>query len=80
MPFVTADMSLIEMAASRARVVEFFYGEPDRELVAMARAGGALCSWQVGSVAEAQAAEQAGCDFIIIQGVEAGGHVRGSAG
>ena len=80
MPFVTSDMSLIEIAASRARVVEFFYGEPDSGLVDVAHAGGALCSWQVGSTTEAQAAEQVGCDFIIIQGVEAGGHVRGSAG
>jgi NAD(P)H-dependent flavin oxidoreductase YrpB (nitropropane dioxygenase family) len=80
MPFVTSDMSLIEIAASRARVVEFFYGAPDSGLVDVAHAGGALCSWQVGSATEAQAAEQAGCDFIIIQGVEAGGHVRGSAG
>ena len=34
-------------------------------------------SWQVGSLAEAAAAERAGCDFIVVQGTEAGGHVRG---
>jgi nitronate monooxygenase len=36
-----------------------------------------LVSWQVGSLAEATAAERAGCDFIVVQGTEAGGHVRG---
>ena len=40
-------------------------------------AGGALACWQVGSVREAIAAVNAGCDFIVVQGVEAGGHVRG---
>ena len=42
----------------------------------MAHAAGALASWQVGSREEARAAEDAGCDFFIAQGVEAGGHVR----
>ncbi len=41
---------------------------------------GALASWQVGSTAEAMAAEAAGCDFIIAQGIEAGGHIRGTIG
>ena len=40
--------------------------------------GGALCSWQVGSVEEAVAAERAGCDFVVAQGRETGGHVRGA--
>jgi len=79
-PLLSADRQVIELAARRARVVEFFYGEPDPTLVKLAHAGGALCSWQVGSTREAQAAQAAGCDFIIIQGVEAGGHVRSRAG
>src|SRR5207253_8901337 len=33
---------------------------------------------QVGSVDEARAAASAGVDFVIAQGVEAGGHVRGT--
>src|SRR5204863_9454556 len=37
-------------------------------------------AWQVGSVDEARAAVDAGCDFIVAQGVEAGGHVRGQIG
>jgi len=74
-PFL--DPSCVSVAARRARVVEFFYGEPEGELVAEAQTGGALVSWQVGSVAEAVAAEKSGCDFIVAQGTEAGGHVRG---
>jgi NAD(P)H-dependent flavin oxidoreductase YrpB (nitropropane dioxygenase family) len=75
MPFL--DLDCVEIAARRARVVEFFYGDPDAELVARAREHGALVSWQVGSLLEAQAAERAGCDFVVVQGTEAGGHVRG---
>ncbi len=74
-PFL--DSECLAVAALRARVLEFFYGEPDAGLVARARASGALVSWQVGSLAEAVAAERAGCDFIVVQGTEAGGHVRG---
>ena len=78
MPFL--DRDAVEAAAERARVVEFFYGEPDAELVKVVRSRGALAAWQTGSAEEARAAEQAGCDFVIAQGVEAGGHVRGTTG
>jgi NAD(P)H-dependent flavin oxidoreductase YrpB (nitropropane dioxygenase family) len=78
MPFL--ERECVAAAASRARVVEFFYGEPDAGLVELGHAGGALVSWQVGSPEEARAAEGAGCDFLIAQGTEAGGHVRGRSG
>jgi nitronate monooxygenase len=61
-------------------VVEFFYGEPDAALVDAVHAGGALAFWQVGSVEEAVAAARAGCDAVVAQGTEAGGHVRGTTG
>ncbi len=67
----------VATAAARARVVDFFYAEPDPALIETVHAAGALASWQVGSREEALAAVKAGCDFIIAQGVEAGGHVRG---
>jgi NAD(P)H-dependent flavin oxidoreductase YrpB (nitropropane dioxygenase family) len=57
--------------------VEFFYGWPSAEALEVVHRAGALGAWQVGSVEEALAAEQAGCDFIVAQGTEAGGHVRG---
>jgi nitronate monooxygenase len=78
MPFLEG--AAVEVSASRARVVEFFYGDPDAELVRTVHEGGALASWQVGSVAEARAAVQAGCDLVVAQGTEAGGHVRGRLG
>ncbi|HEX2463969.1 MAG TPA: nitronate monooxygenase [Thermoanaerobaculia bacterium] len=78
MPFF--DREVLDVAATRARVIEFFYGDPDRELVRDARAGGALVSWQVGSPEEARAAVDAGCDLVVAQGDEAGGHVRGDLG
>src|SRR2546425_2193454 len=73
-------LKVLEVAASRAPVVEFFYENPDPELVEIARMGGALVSWQVGSAPEAIAAERAGCDLIVAQGTEVGGHVRGKIG
>ena len=70
----------VEVAASKARVVEFFYGEPEAALVDTVHRHGALASWQVGSAEEAAAAVRAGCDFVIAQGTEAGGHIRGRIG
>lgn len=75
MPFL--DPACLDVAARRAPVVELFYGDPDPELVVRARAHGARVGWQVGSVDEARAAERAGCDYVVVQGTEAGGHVRG---
>jgi nitronate monooxygenase len=70
----------VAIAAARAKVVEFFYTDPDPTLVEIVHAGGALACWQVGSREEAIAAAAAGCDFIVAQGIEAGGHVRGRIG
>ena len=67
----------VETAAKLVKVVEFFYRQPDPSLVDLVHKGGALASWQVGSNEEAIAASEAGCDMIVAQGVEAGGHVRG---
>ncbi|RIL06137.1 MAG: nitronate monooxygenase [Proteobacteria bacterium] len=75
MPFL--DPAALDVAARRARVVELFYAEPDAALVRRARAHGAVVGWQVGSLREALAAERAGCDYVVAQGAEAGGHVRG---
>ncbi len=79
MPFLL-DREVVEVAAARAPLVDFFWGDPDPSLVDMVHAGGALASWQVGSVEEARAAAAAGCDIVVAQGVEAGGHVRGRLG
>lgn len=59
------------VAAAQADVVVTFWGRPRRRTPGV---------WmhQCGSVAEAQAAQAAGADAVIVQGVEAGGHVRGT--
>jgi NAD(P)H-dependent flavin oxidoreductase YrpB (nitropropane dioxygenase family) len=76
LPFL--DDAALDEAARRSSLVELFWGDPDAELVGRARAGGARVGWQVGSASEACAARDAGCDVVIVQGYEAGGHVRGT--
>lgn len=68
----------LQLAIEHARVIDVFWGEPDAGLVDRIHAGGALALWQIGSREEALAAADAGCDAIVAQGVEAGGHVRGT--
>jgi nitronate monooxygenase len=70
----------IEQAAKVGKVVEFFYADPSAEFVRIVHDQGALASWQVGSREEALRAAAAGCDIIVAQGMEAGGHVRGTIG
>ena len=70
----------IEQAAKVGRVVEFFYADPSAEFVRIVHDQGALASWQVGSPEEALKAADVGCDIIVAQGIEAGGHVRGTVG
>lgn len=58
-------------AAAAADVIVTFWGAPRRLAVG---------TWihQCGSIEEAKAAAEAGADGVIAQGVEAGGHVRGT--
>jgi len=58
-------------AAPEADVVVTFWGVPKRRT-------SKIWIHQCGSVEEALAARQAGADAVIAQGVEAGGHVRGT--
>ena len=62
-----------ELVASRSPIMEFFYEWPDPRHVR----DNVICGWQVGSVDEAKAAVDAGCQYVIAQGMEAGGHVHG---
>jgi len=66
--------------AIRARVaaVVLFWGDP-APYVELAHENGVRVLMQVGSVAEAEVAAAAGVDAVIAQGVEAGGHVRGTS-
>jgi nitronate monooxygenase len=57
-----------------------FFWDVDSQAVAKAKRAGCLVLYQVGSVADAKKAEDAGADVIVVQGVEAGGHVWGRRG
>jgi nitronate monooxygenase len=71
------DREAVAAAAARVQIVDFFWADPDPALVEAAHRGGALACWQVGSLEEARAAADAGCDIVAVQGIEAGGHIRG---
>jgi len=58
--------------------VVLFWGDP-APFVDLAHRKGVVLLVQVGSVAEAETAAAAGVDAVIAQGVEAGGHVRGTS-
>jgi NAD(P)H-dependent flavin oxidoreductase YrpB (nitropropane dioxygenase family) len=60
---------------ARIPLLVLFWGDPT-PFVEPAHAHGVKLAVQVGSVEEAQAAADAGVDAVIVQGVEAGGHVR----
>jgi NAD(P)H-dependent flavin oxidoreductase YrpB (nitropropane dioxygenase family) len=70
----------IEVAAEKAPLIEFYFGEADPALVATARAQGALVCRQVTSAEEARAAQDAGCDLVVARGIEAGGRATGGIG
>ena len=76
MPF--ADEAVVEAAAARVRVFDFYHGAPDPSLVSIVHDAGSLASWQVGSVEEAKAAVDAGCDLLAVRGTEGGGRMHGS--
>lgn len=58
----------------RVPVVVFFWSLPDATCVRRLRANGTRVWMQIGSVAEATAAAEAGADAVVVQGGEAGGH------
>jgi NAD(P)H-dependent flavin oxidoreductase YrpB (nitropropane dioxygenase family) len=59
----------------RVSVVSFSWGIDDA-MISRAQQGGAAVVVQVGGVADARHAEAAGADVVMIQGLEAGGHVQ----
>jgi nitronate monooxygenase len=79
-PSITDPILLEEELAAcfdlQIRVMVFFWDvRPD--LIERAHKAGCIVLYQVGGLADALAAERAGADAIICQGIEAGGHVRG---
>jgi len=67
------------LAELRVPVVTFSWGvRPD--LIALVRQAGCRVLVQVADVAAGRAAEAAGADGVIAQGIEAGGHVQSTTG
>ena len=71
-PFDEAFCAVVEEV--KPAVVSFHFGLPEPALVARVKAAGCLVLGAATTVAEAVWLEQRGCDVIIAQGNEAGGH------
>jgi nitronate monooxygenase len=71
-PFDEATCELIEEL--RPPVVSFHFGLPPNAILARVKATGATILSSATTVAEAQWLVDHGCDVVIAQGVEAGGH------
>ena len=71
-PFDDAAAAAVE--AVRPAIVSFHFGLPDDALLARVRATGARVFGNATTVAEARHLAERGCDAIIAQGFEAGGH------
>ena len=75
MPFL--DVDVVYTAAARCRYVDFYHGPVDASLVQRVHDAGALAGWQVGSADEARDAAGAGCDLLVVRGIEGGGRMYG---
>ena len=73
-------LSLSTALDAGAPVVQFSWGLPDKKLVSIVRAGGAKLGMQVTSAESARTALDLGADYLVCQGLEAGGHVQASRG
>ncbi|NML39340.1 nitronate monooxygenase [Chitinophaga sp. G-6-1-13] len=65
------------LLAANVSLVSFTFGIPDESSIALLKEKGCLLLGTATSVEEAVALEKAGCDAVVAQGIEAGGH-RGS--
>lgn len=59
-----------------APVIQFAWGLPSADAVATIRKAGARFAVQISSAAGARAALDLGADYLVCQGIEAGGHVQ----
>ena len=69
-------LSLRAALESGAPIVQFSWGMPSKDAVAVIRAFGAKMGVQITSVDSARAAFDLGADYVVCQGTEAGGHVQ----
>jgi nitronate monooxygenase len=75
-PLMT-DPAVVTVAAERGHLVDFYHASPDASLVGLAKQHGVTVAWQVGSVADARLAVDAGVDLIVVRGLEGGGRLHG---
>ncbi len=73
------EAQLTVVLEEKPKVLSLFWGD-FAQVIPRARAADIITMVQVGSVAEALKAATDGADIIIAQGIEAGGHVRGTLG
>ncbi|MGE7137645.1 NAD(P)H-dependent flavin oxidoreductase [Luteibacter sp. NPDC031894] len=71
-PFDEAMCAMVE--ALRPEVVSFHFGLPDDHLLSRVKATGAVVLSSATTVAEGRWLAERGCDAVIAQGYEAGGH------
>ena len=71
-PFDEAACAIVE--EFKPKVVSFHFGLPDQRLLARVKASGAVVMSTATTVAEARWLEDQGCNAIVAQGYEAGGH------
>lgn len=74
------DKSLKDIYAEKVGFLQISWGDFPKERVDEAHEAGVKVLHQVGSMEEALKAAKAGVDAIIVQGVEAGGHVQSQVG
>jgi nitronate monooxygenase len=72
MPFDSAMCHVVEEL--KPEVVSFHYGLPDAALVKRVKSGGSKLICSATTVTEARFLEENGCDAVIAQGFESGGH------
>jgi nitronate monooxygenase len=74
------DLTTLEVALDAgAPVVQFAWGIPSSESVATIRRAGARMGIQIASPEAAKRSVDLGADYLICQGIEAGGHVQAAA-
>ena len=70
--------SLAAALDAGAPFVQFSWGIPNKDIVALVHGSGAKFGVQVGSANGAKRAFEAGATYVVCQGIEAGGHVQGT--
>src|SRR5213593_4423305 len=70
--------SLPAVLEAGAPALHFSWGLPTKEMISVMRSAGAKSGVQVASAIGAQSALDLGADYLVCQGIEAGGHVQSS--